>query len=266
MHENNENTALNALICYHGRALMLAQGWPAHIDVVQCYPGRWPGWISIYARLNAAELVTVLKPFISQTLAPMRYRLEDAIEKLTGSKAELVLYGNRYAQEPMQPGDLMQIAIPFAAQWLTQEELTTVLTCLREAINAVCAQVLADSRRIQAALTSTGQTVFERCTRRFRLVAKESDQPGWLDENDDTLPVVLDAILNKGARFGAIELYLVCESVEHILASGLQEDVLRLPERPPRQWLDWTVLHDVIIEGRREVNSLRDALAGVRAS
>jgi len=42
MHENNKNTALNALICSHGRALMLAQGWPAHIDVVQCYPGA--GW------------------------------------------------------------------------------------------------------------------------------------------------------------------------------------------------------------------------------
>lgn len=266
MRENSEDTALNALICYHGRALMLAQGWPTHIDVVQCYTGRWSGWISIYGRLNAAELVTVLKPYISQTLAPMRYRLEDAIDKLAGSQAELVLYGNRYTQEPMLPGDTTQIAIPFASEWLNQEELSSVLTCLREAISAVCAQVLADSRRIQAALTSTGQTVFERCTRRFRLVAKESDQPGWLDENDDTLPVVLDAILNKGARFGAIELYLVCESVEHILSYGLQEDVLRLPECPPRQWLDWTVLHDVIIEGRREMNSLRDALAAVRAS
>jgi hypothetical protein len=245
---------------------MLAQGWPAHIDIVQCYPGRFPGWISIYARLNAAELVTVLKPYTRQTLAPMRYRLEDAIDKLTGSKAELVLYGNRYTQEPMQPGDMMQIAIPFASEWLNQEELSSVLTCLRETINAVCVQVLADSRRIQAALTSTGQTMFERGTRRFRLVAKESDQPGWLDQNDDTLPEVLDAILTKGARFGTIELYLVCESVEHILASGLQEDVLRLPECPPSRWLDLAVLHDVIIEGRREVNSLRDVLAGVRAS
>ncbi|QIP58293.1 hypothetical protein [Hafnia alvei] len=150
MHENNENTALNALIFCHGRALMLAQGWPDHIDVVQCYPGRFPGWISIYARLNAAELVAVLKPFISQTLAPMHYRLEDAIEKLTGSQAELVLYGNRYTQEPMLPGDTTQIAIPFAAQWLTQEELTIVLTCIREAIGSVCSQVLEDSRRIKA--------------------------------------------------------------------------------------------------------------------
>ena len=88
----------------------------------------------------------------------------------------------------------------------------------------------------------------------------------WLDENDDRLPVVLDAILNKDARFVAIELYLVCELVEHILASGRQEDVLLLPECAPRYWLDKTVLHDVIIEGRREVNSLRDALSVVRAS
>lgn len=28
MRENSDDTALNALICYHGRALMLAQGWP----------------------------------------------------------------------------------------------------------------------------------------------------------------------------------------------------------------------------------------------
>lgn len=53
MHENNEHIALNALICYHGRALMLAQGRSVHIDVVQCYPECWPGWISIYARLDA---------------------------------------------------------------------------------------------------------------------------------------------------------------------------------------------------------------------
>lgn len=114
MHENNENIALNALICCHGRALMLAQGWPDHIDVVQCYPGRFPGWISIYARLNAAELV---------------------------------LYGNRYTQVPMLPGDTTQIAIPFASEWLNQEELSSVLTCLREAINAVCAQVLDDAKK-----------------------------------------------------------------------------------------------------------------------
>lgn len=212
-----------------------------------------PSWLLFLSRIPARRW-------------PPRYRLEEAIGKLTGSQAELVLYGNRYTQDPMQPGNMMQIAIPFAAQWLTQEELTIVLICIREAIGSVCSQVLEDSRRIQAALMSIGQTVFERQTRRFRLVAKESDQPSWLDENDDTLPEVLKAILNKGARFGTIELYLVCESVEHILSHGLQEDVLRLPECPPHQWLDWTVLHDVLIEGQREINSLRDALAGVRAS
>lgn len=34
---------------------------------------------------------------------------------------------------------------------------------------------------------------------------KESDHPCWLDEDDENLPVVLDAILNRGARFSAVE-------------------------------------------------------------
>lgn len=72
----------------------------------------------------AAEVVTVLKPYTRQTLASIRYRLEDSIDKLTGSQAELVLYGNRYTQEPILPGDTTQITIPFAAQWLNQEELS----------------------------------------------------------------------------------------------------------------------------------------------
>ncbi|STU45009.1 Uncharacterised protein [Klebsiella pneumoniae] len=55
--------------------------------------------------------------------------------------------------------------------------------------------------RIRAALTTTGQTLLTRQTRRFRLVVKESDHPCWLDEDDENLPVVLDAILNRGARF-----------------------------------------------------------------
>nr|WP_279079119.1 DUF1380 family protein [Hafnia alvei] len=84
--------------------------------------------IAVLIVIHAAELVTVLKPYTRQTLAPMRYRLEDAIDKLTGSQAELVLYGNRY----------------------TQEELTIVLTCIREAIGNVCSQVLEDLRCTQA--------------------------------------------------------------------------------------------------------------------
>lgn len=52
-------------------------------------------------------------------------------------------------------------------------------------------QVREDARRIEAALTTRGETLFYRQTRNFRLVVKESDMPCWLDEEDDNVPVVL---------------------------------------------------------------------------
>ncbi len=59
----------------------------------------------------------------------------------------------------------------------------------------------------------------------FITVIPDHDKPQppgcLLDEDDENLPVVLDAILNRGARFSSVEMYLVCECVEHILASGL---------------------------------------------
>ncbi|HAV7717931.1 TPA: DUF1380 domain-containing protein [Escherichia coli] len=121
-----------------------------------------------------------------------------------------------------------------------------------------------DARRIRAALTTTGQTLLTRQTRRFRLVVKESDHPCWLDEDDENLPVVLDAILNRGARFSSVEMYLVSECVEHILSSGLACDVLRIPDEPPRRWFDRGVLREVVREARNEIRSMADALAKIR--
>lgn len=106
--------------------------------------------------------------------------------------------------------------------------------------------------------------VLTRQTRRFRLVVKESDHPCWLDEDDENLPVVLDAILNRGARFSAVEMYLVSECVEHILSSGLTCDVLRIPDEPPRRWFDRGVLREVVREARTEIRSMADALAKIR--
>ena len=55
----NENSTLNALICRHARNLLLAQGWPEETDVDQRNP-NYPGWISIYVRLDAPRLATLL--------------------------------------------------------------------------------------------------------------------------------------------------------------------------------------------------------------
>ncbi len=90
---------------------------------------------------------------------------------------------------------------PYAGEWLTEDEIRAVLAAVRDAVRSVSCRVAEDTRRIRAALTTTGQTLLTRQTRRFRLVVKESDHPCWLDEDDENLPVVLDAILNRGARF-----------------------------------------------------------------
>ena len=87
------NETLNALICRHARNLLLAQGWPEETDVDQRNP-KYPGWISIYVRLDAPRLATLLINRHGGVLPPL---LASAIQKLTGTGAELVLSGRRNA-------------------------------------------------------------------------------------------------------------------------------------------------------------------------
>lgn len=80
----NENSTLNALICRHARNLLLAQGWPEETDVDQRNP-NYPGWISIYVRLDAPRLATLLINRHGGVLPPL---LASAIQRLTGTGAE----------------------------------------------------------------------------------------------------------------------------------------------------------------------------------
>lgn len=250
------NETLNALICRHARNLLLAQGWPEETDVDQRNPNH-PGWISIYVRLDAPRLATLL---VNRHDGVLPLHLASAIQKLTGTGAELVLSGSQWQALPVLPADGTQVSFPYAGEWLAEDEIRAVL----DAVRTVSCRVAEDARRIRAALTTTGQTLLTRQTRRFRLVVKESDHPCWLDEDDENLPVMLDAILNRGARFSAVEMYLVSECVEHILASGLACDVLRIPDEPPRRWFDRDVLREVVREARAEIRSMADALAKIR--
>ncbi|EJN3584438.1 hypothetical protein P6E35_005675 [Escherichia coli] len=266
----NENSTLNALICRHARNLLLAQGWPEETDVDQRNP-KYPGWISIYVLLDAPRLATLLINRHGGVLPPL---LASAIQKLAGTGAELVLSGSQWQSLPVLPADGTQVSFPYAGEWLTEEEIRAVLDAVRDAVCSVSCRVAEDARRIRAALTTTGQTLLTRQTRRFRLVVKESDYPCWLDEDDENLPVVLDAILNRGARFSAVEMYLVSECVEHILSSGLVWsglvwsglvcDVLRIPDEPSRRWFDRDILREVVMEARDEIRSMADALAKIR--
>ena len=242
------------------RNLLLAQGWPEETDVDQRNP-NYPGWISIYVRLDAPRLATLLINRHGGVLPPL---LASAIQRLTGTGAELVLSGSQWQSLPVLPADGTQVSFPYAGEWLTEDEIRAVLDAVHDAVRSICYQVAEDARRIRAALTTTGQTLLTRQTRRFRLVVKESDHPCWLDEDDENLPVVLDAIVNRGARFSSVEMYLVSDCIEHILSCGLACDVLRIPDEPPRRWFDRGVLREVVREARAEIRSMADALAKIR--
>lgn len=73
------NKTLNALVCRHARNLLLAQGWPEETDVDQRNP-NYPGWISIYVRLDAPRLATLLINRHGGVLPPL---LASAIQRLT---------------------------------------------------------------------------------------------------------------------------------------------------------------------------------------
>ncbi|EIF8778339.1 hypothetical protein OZN80_RS25080, partial [Escherichia coli] len=181
------NETLNALICRHARNLLLAQGWPEETDVDQRNP-NYPGWISIYVQLDAPRLGMLLVNRHDGVLPP---HLASTIQKLTGTGAELVLSGSQWQALPVLPADGTQVSFPYAGEWLTEEEIRAVFDAVRNAVRSICYLVADDARRIRAALTTTGQTLLTRQTRRFRLVVKESDHPCWLDEDDENLPVVL---------------------------------------------------------------------------
>lgn len=194
------NETLNALICRHARNLLLAQGWPEETDVDQRNPNH-PGWISIYVRLDTPRLATLLINRHGGVLPP---HLASAIQKLTGTGAELVLSGSQWQSLPVLPADGTQVSFPYAGEWLAEDEIRAVLAA------------------------------------------------------------VLDAIVNRGARFSSVEMYLVSDCIEHILSSGLACDVLRIPDEPPRRWFDRGVLREVVREARAEIRSMADALAKIR--
>lgn len=121
-----------------------------------------------------------------------------------------------------------------------------------------------DVWRTCVVLTTTSQALLTRQTHRFCLVVEEGDHPCWFGEGDESLPVVLDAIVNRETRFSSVEVYLVSDCIEHVLSCGLAYDVLHIPDEPPRRWFDRGVSRGVIRETRIKVRSVAGALAKTR--
>lgn len=169
-----ETTTLNALILHRARELLTEFGWTEQTDIDQRDAINRPGWISLYVRLDAAEIVRFLA---LQCTGYTPEPLQSVMRKLAGTRAEIKLSGSRHSDFPQVPGDDTQIAFPWAGEWLAADETRAVMACLSCAVEGICRQVLTDSRRIKAALSTQGKTLFSRQTRNFRLVVKESDMP-----------------------------------------------------------------------------------------
>ncbi|MCJ8454225.1 type-F conjugative transfer system pilin acetylase TraX, partial [Escherichia coli] len=111
----------------------LAQGWPEETDVDQRNP-KYPGWISIYVLLDAPRLATLLINRHGGVLPPL---LASAIQKLTGTGAELVLSGSQWQSLPVLPADGTQVSFPYAGEWLAEDEIRAVLDAVRDAVCSV---------------------------------------------------------------------------------------------------------------------------------
>lgn len=261
----NDNTTLNALVLRRARDFLAAGGWPAHTEADQRDPTNWPGWVSLYVRLDVDDIIGMLTRYCEthehvSTEIPI---LQRAMANLARSSVNMVLSGNCYQDAPMLPGDGTQISFPYAGAWLREDEVNAVITVVRSMINDVCSNVADDTRKIQSGLATSGRTLFVRQTRRFRLVVKESDYPCGLEEDDPHLAEVLTAVL-QGARFGSIELHIVSDMVEHTLAFGVMTDTLHFPQEPSWRWFDRFVLREVVAEARHEINSICQSLGKIR--
>ncbi|KGM74595.1 putative protein yubG [Escherichia coli] len=72
--------------------------------------------------------------------------LASAIQKLTGTGAELVLSGSQWQSLPVLPADGTQVFFPYAGEWLTEDEIRAVLDAVRNAVRSICYQVAEDAR------------------------------------------------------------------------------------------------------------------------
>lgn len=141
-----EITTLTALVMRRARDLIADYGWPDHTDVDQRDPVNKPGWISIYVRLDAANIVHLL-PLLCTGDVPAE--LQSAMTKIAGTPAQIILSGSRYADAPQLPEDGTQIAFPWAGEWLTEPEIQAVTDCLSRAVRDISRQVASFQAQVQ---------------------------------------------------------------------------------------------------------------------
>lgn len=247
-----KNDTLNALILRHGDNLLRRAGWPETVSMTQIAPGSVPGWLAACGTLSAAELLTLTRHLCQSLTYGKAQLLTASAQRLAGTPARLHLYPVQRYPHPERLADCMEIHLPYAGEWLTQDECADLLAFLKGSADRVCEIVRRDAQRLVAALKpSVTPHLTERRIGDWRLLADEYDHDNWLDEDDtERLDEVLDAVLVCGARFCPVLLMLVNERAKDIRGAGVITDRLRFPGDPARRWLDRRVLREVTAEAR----------------
>lgn len=247
-----KNDTLNALILRHGDNLLRRSGWPETVSMTQIAAEYVPGWLAACGTLSATELLTLTLHLCQPLTYGKAQLLTASAQRLAGTPARLHLYPVQRCPHPERLADCMKIHLPYAGEWLTQDECADLLAFLKGSADRICEIVRRDACRLAAALKpSATPRLTERRIGDWRLLADEYDHDNWLDESEtDRLDAVLDAVLVRGARFCPVLLTLVNEREENIEGAGVITDLLRFPDDPPRRWLDRRVLRDVVREAR----------------
>ncbi|HEN4999260.1 TPA: hypothetical protein U6I48_004831 [Klebsiella aerogenes] len=249
------NLTLNALVCQRAIDLCYSAAWPENTSI-DLLPRA--GWVAVCARFDAGELVRLLLRLADAPATPadVSHRLNSAAAKLRHTGATAVVYPGRECC-PALPGGNLQLNFPFAGEWLDEDEIQAVAGAVLSSASSICRQVLQESRKIREAVTPRPlPRVFERRTRHFRLVVEECDEENWLGTAEpEDVKRVLDAIMNDGARYCALKLFIVDERDENILSYEVMYDVLRRPKVPPRRWFERGILRKVVAAARAEIAS-----------
>ncbi|GHK22044.1 hypothetical protein ECZU03_58330 [Escherichia coli] len=76
--------------------------------------------------------------YLSTVTAAYCRRSASAIQRLTGTGAELVLSGSQWQSLPVLPADGTQVSFPYAGEWLTEDEIRAVLDAVHDAVRSIC--------------------------------------------------------------------------------------------------------------------------------
>jgi hypothetical protein len=154
--------------------------------------------LALYGRLSAAQILALVPRLCAGLNGVDSERLQGIAQSLSGTPVELYMAAKFDHPEPRTGTALLHGRLLMA-----KKDCNALLACLNSAISTLTQRIRSDARRIAEALKpSCNPRLLDRRYTHWRLIADEYDHPNWLDAGaPDELARVLDAILNRGARY-----------------------------------------------------------------